>query len=129
MVSVLGAAAASAFCSTVPCGATLGSPPPRSALGCSAGGASSSSTFSGSVWAMAKHGHPTREYVVFGAEWWLYVCNRLAEQPERLYQAIVEPMREEGLAESGFATAEELRRDVEAFETWSRFLLEGSALA
>lgn len=40
--------------------------------------------------AMAKQGHPTREYVVFGTEWWLYVCNRLAEDPQRLLQALVD---------------------------------------
>jgi predicted NUDIX family phosphoesterase len=36
--------------------------------------------------------------------------------------------REDGLAESGFAAVEALRADVEAFETWSRFLLEGGVL-
>ncbi|MEU7905391.1 proline dehydrogenase family protein [Actinoplanes sp. NPDC049118] len=40
--------------------------------------------------AMAERGHPTREYVVFGTEWWLYVCNRLAEDPNRLFQALVD---------------------------------------
>jgi proline dehydrogenase len=40
--------------------------------------------------AMAERGHPTREYVVFGTEWWLYVCNRLAEDPQRLLQAVVD---------------------------------------
>ncbi|OFI36857.1 proline dehydrogenase [Arthrobacter sp. SW1] len=40
--------------------------------------------------AMAAKGHPTREYVVFGTEWWLYVCNRLAEDPQRLFQAVVD---------------------------------------
>ncbi|MFB9678820.1 proline dehydrogenase family protein [Streptosporangium vulgare] len=40
--------------------------------------------------AMAERGHPTREYVVFGTEWWLYVCNRLAEDPRRLLQALVD---------------------------------------
>ncbi|MDH2391795.1 proline dehydrogenase family protein [Streptomyces sp. HNM0663] len=40
--------------------------------------------------AMAERGHPTREYVVFGTEWWLYVCNRLAEDPRRLFQALVD---------------------------------------
>ncbi|MEV7808187.1 proline dehydrogenase family protein [Microbispora sp. NPDC088329] len=40
--------------------------------------------------AMAAKGHPTREYVVFGTEWWLYVCNRLAEDPQRLLQAVVD---------------------------------------
>ncbi|MGC5014242.1 proline dehydrogenase family protein [Streptosporangium sp. DT93] len=40
--------------------------------------------------AMAERGHPTREYVVFGTEWWLYVCNRLAEDPRRLFQALAD---------------------------------------
>jgi proline dehydrogenase len=40
--------------------------------------------------AMAGRGHPTREYVVFGTEWWLYVCNRLAEDPTRLFQALTD---------------------------------------
>lgn len=35
-------------------------------------------------------GHPTREYVVFGDEWWLYTCNRLVEDPSRLFQALVD---------------------------------------
>ncbi|WP_223243702.1 proline dehydrogenase family protein [Streptomyces sp. CBMA156] len=40
--------------------------------------------------AMAERGHPTREYIVFGTEWWLYVCNRLAEDPQRVLQALVD---------------------------------------
>ncbi len=40
--------------------------------------------------AMAERGHPTREYIVFGTEWWLYVCNRIAEDPQRLLQALVD---------------------------------------
>jgi predicted NUDIX family phosphoesterase len=36
--------------------------------------------------------------------------------------------REDGLAEAGFAAVEALRADAEAFETWSRFLLEGGVL-
>lgn len=40
--------------------------------------------------AMAERGHPTREYVVFGTEWWLYVCNRPAEDHRRLFQALVD---------------------------------------
>lgn len=40
--------------------------------------------------AMAEHGHPTREYIVFGTEWWLYVCNRIAEDPQRLLQAVID---------------------------------------
>jgi proline dehydrogenase len=35
-------------------------------------------------------GHPTQVYVVYGTEWWLYVCNRLAEEPERVWQAVVD---------------------------------------
>jgi len=36
--------------------------------------------------------------------------------------------KEAALAESGFAALEQLRADVESFETWSRFLLEGGWL-
>ncbi|QKV96940.1 proline dehydrogenase family protein [Streptomyces sp. NA02950] len=39
---------------------------------------------------MRAKGHPTREYVVYGTEWWLYVCNRIAEEPERLFRAVVD---------------------------------------
>jgi proline dehydrogenase len=35
-------------------------------------------------------GHPTREYVVFGNQWWLYTCNRIAEDPTRLFQAVID---------------------------------------
>jgi proline dehydrogenase len=35
-------------------------------------------------------GYPTRQYVVYGQEWFLYVCHRIAEQPERLYQAVAD---------------------------------------
>ena len=35
---------------------------------------------------------PTREYVVFGEEHFLYVLNRIAEEPVRVYQAIVDVM-------------------------------------
>ena len=37
-------------------------------------------------------GFPTREYVVFGEEHFLYVLNRIAEEPVRVYQAIVDVM-------------------------------------
>jgi proline dehydrogenase len=39
---------------------------------------------------MSSRGHATREYVVYGAEWFLYVCNRIAEEPIRAYQALVD---------------------------------------
>jgi proline dehydrogenase len=35
-------------------------------------------------------GYATREYAVYGKEWFLYVCNRIAEEPIRLYQALVD---------------------------------------
>jgi proline dehydrogenase len=35
-------------------------------------------------------GYPTRQYVVYGQEWFLYVCHRIAEQPDRLYQALAD---------------------------------------
>ncbi|GAB3983071.1 proline dehydrogenase family protein [Actinoallomurus acanthiterrae] len=34
--------------------------------------------------------HPVREYIVFGTQWWLYVCNRIAEDPTRLFQALTD---------------------------------------
>lgn len=38
-------------------------------------------------------GYRTREYVVFGQEWWLYVLNRVSEQPERLHTAVADALR------------------------------------
>ncbi|WP_291279137.1 proline dehydrogenase family protein [Galactobacter sp.] len=35
-------------------------------------------------------GHRTREYVVYGPQWWLYVLNRMAEHPERVLQALAD---------------------------------------
>ena len=40
--------------------------------------------------ALRSAGQTTRIYVVFGDEWFLYVCNRLAEKPERIYRAVVD---------------------------------------
>ncbi|MER5453107.1 proline dehydrogenase family protein [Streptomyces sp. NPDC002764] len=39
---------------------------------------------------MAERGHPTREYIVYGTQWWLYLCNRIAEDPQRLLQALID---------------------------------------
>ncbi|MYM24746.1 proline dehydrogenase [Duganella sp. FT135W] len=36
------------------------------------------------------YGFPTREYAVFGQEHFLYVLNRIAEEPIRVYQAILD---------------------------------------
>ena len=35
-----------------------------------------------------RQGHPTREYIVYGSEWFLYVLNRIAEEPVRLHYAV-----------------------------------------
>jgi proline dehydrogenase len=35
-------------------------------------------------------GRETREYCIFGDEWWLYVLNRMAEDPERVFRAITD---------------------------------------
>lgn len=40
--------------------------------------------------ALQTRGFPTREYAVFGSEHFLYVLNRIAEEPIRVYQAIVD---------------------------------------
>lgn len=37
-----------------------------------------------------RDGYRTREYVVFGGEWWLYVLNRIAESPERALAALAD---------------------------------------
>jgi proline dehydrogenase len=35
-------------------------------------------------------GFNTREYLIFGVEWWLYVLNRIAEDPQRLATAVAD---------------------------------------
>lgn len=42
--------------------------------------------------ALQARGFPTREYAVFGQEHFLYVLNRIAEEPVRLYQAVIDVM-------------------------------------
>lgn len=39
---------------------------------------------------LRRWGYPTRVYVVYGREWYLYVCHRLAEDPARIYQALAD---------------------------------------
>lgn len=34
--------------------------------------------------------HPCRQYIVYGKEWYLYLCNRIAENPENVFRAIVD---------------------------------------
>ncbi|WP_222194700.1 proline dehydrogenase family protein [Modestobacter italicus] len=40
--------------------------------------------------ALHREGFRTREYVVFGGEWWLYVLNRIAEDPARVFTALTD---------------------------------------
>ena len=40
--------------------------------------------------ALLDEGYQTREYAIFGGEWWLYVLNRIAEQPERAITALAD---------------------------------------
>ncbi|ALV47756.1 proline dehydrogenase [Arthrobacter alpinus] len=39
---------------------------------------------------LSNEGYATREYVLFGSEWWLYVLNRMAEHPERVITALAD---------------------------------------
>ncbi len=39
---------------------------------------------------LRSEGCTTREYIVYGPEWWLYVLNRIAEHPERVLQALAD---------------------------------------
>ncbi|MFJ6416408.1 proline dehydrogenase family protein [Paeniglutamicibacter sp. NPDC091659] len=39
---------------------------------------------------LGAQGYATREYIVFGGEWWLYVLNRMAEHPERALAALAD---------------------------------------
>jgi proline dehydrogenase len=40
--------------------------------------------------AMKNYGYQTRVYLPYGQEWHLYLCNRLAEHPPNIYQAIID---------------------------------------
>ena len=42
--------------------------------------------------ALRDAGMPTREYAVYGGEYFLYVLNRIAEHPPRLFQALIDAM-------------------------------------
>jgi proline dehydrogenase len=39
---------------------------------------------------LKEEGYPTKLYFVYGKEWYLYVCNRLAEYPLNVFQAITD---------------------------------------
>lgn len=42
---------------------------------------------------MRNYGYRTRVYLPYGQEWHLYLCNRLAEYPSNVYQAIIDAMK------------------------------------
>lgn len=41
---------------------------------------------------LKKQGHPCRQYVVYGKEWYLYLCNRIAENPDNVFLALIDIM-------------------------------------
>ena len=43
---------------------------------------------------LKEEGYPTKLYFVYGKEWYLYVCNRLAEYPLNLFRALQDVMEE-----------------------------------
>lgn len=43
--------------------------------------------------AMQNKGYQTRVYLPYGKEWHLYLCNRLAEYPPNIYQAIIDAVK------------------------------------
>ncbi len=47
----------------------------------------------GQLAALRQEGHPTRVYFVYGREWYLYLCNRLAEYPLNLFRALDDIVR------------------------------------
>lgn len=46
---------------------------------------------------MRRRGYATREYIVFGREWFLYVCNRIADRPYRALTAIADAIGHPGV--------------------------------
>ncbi len=42
---------------------------------------------------LKKQGHLSRQYIVYGKEWYLYLCNRIAENPENVFLAISDIMK------------------------------------
>jgi proline dehydrogenase len=52
---------------------------------------------------MRELGHATRQYLVYGREWFLYVCHRIAEHPPRLFDALADVLTGVLHGESGHA--------------------------
>jgi len=43
---------------------------------------------------LQQEGYPCRQYAVYGKEWYLYLCNRIAENPDNLFQFIIDIVEE-----------------------------------
>lgn len=41
---------------------------------------------------LKKQGHPCRQYIVYGKEWYLYLCNRISEYPDNIFRALIDIM-------------------------------------
>ena len=41
---------------------------------------------------LKKQGHPCRQYIVYGKEWYLYLCNRISEYSDNLFRALIDVM-------------------------------------
>lgn len=41
---------------------------------------------------LKEQGYSCRQHMVYGKEWYLYLCNRIAENPENVFQALVDIM-------------------------------------
>jgi proline dehydrogenase len=39
---------------------------------------------------LKNQGHPCRQFIVYGKEWYLYLCNRISENPDNIFQALVD---------------------------------------
>ncbi len=46
------------------------------------------------LWALKAEGYMTKLYFVYGTEWYLYLCNRLAEYPLNLFRALTDVVGE-----------------------------------
>lgn len=46
---------------------------------------------------MHELGYRTRTYLVYGEEWYLYLCHRLAEHPPNIYQAVIDMVGEDSI--------------------------------
>ncbi|MDN3584239.1 proline dehydrogenase family protein [Mucilaginibacter flavus] len=40
-------------------------------------------------------GYPCRQYIVYGREWYLYLCNRIAEYPDNLFRFLIDVLKQD----------------------------------